>query len=172
MRRLILLVSTFALILVASATAKDKNWSQWRGSDGTGVSSETNLPAEWSSTKNIKWKTPLPGGGHSSPILFGDYLYIMTDRGMISCLDATTGKLVYEGARLPIPATFTASPVAFDGKILLTSEDGDTFVIKAGPQHEVIATNSIDEPVYASPAISDGMIFLRGEKNLYCIGKM
>ena len=67
-------------------------------------------------------------------------------------------------------ATFTASPVAFDGKILLTSEDGDTFVIKAGPKHEVIATNSIAEPVYASPAISDGMIFIRGEKNLYCIG--
>jgi hypothetical protein len=54
--------------------------------------------------------------------------------------------------------------VAFDGKILLTSEDGDTFVIRVGPKHEVIATNSIAEPVYASPAISDGMIFIRGEK--------
>jgi hypothetical protein len=60
--------------------------------------------------------------------------------------------------------------VAFDGKLLLTSEDGDTYVIKAGPKHEVIATNTVGEPVYASPAISDGMIFIRGEKNLYCIG--
>ena len=68
-----------------------------------------------------------------------------------------------------MPATFTASPVAFDGKILLTSEDGDTYVIKAGAKHEILATNSVGEPVYASPAISDGMIFIRGEKNLYCI---
>jgi outer membrane protein assembly factor BamB len=104
-----------------------------------------------------------------SSILYGDYLYLMTDRGIITCIEAKTGKIVYEGGRVPIPATFTASPVAFDGKILLTSEDGDTFVIKAGPKHEVIATNSIAEPVYASPAISDGMIFIRGEQSLYCI---
>jgi outer membrane protein assembly factor BamB len=105
-----------------------------------------------------------------SPILYGDYLYLTTDRGILTCLDAKTGKVVYEGGRVPIPATFTASPVAFEGKILLTSEDGDTFVIKAGPQHAVVATNSLGEPVYASPAISDGMIFIRGEKNLFAIG--
>ena len=71
---------------------------------------------------------------------------------------------------MPVPATFTASPIAFDGKILLTSEDGDTFVVKAGPKHEVVGTNTVGEPVYASPAISDGNIFIRGERNLYCIG--
>jgi outer membrane protein assembly factor BamB len=105
-----------------------------------------------------------------SPILYGDYLYLMTDRGILTCLEAKTGKVVYEGGRVPVPATFTASPVAFDGKILLTSEDGDTYVIKAGPRHEVVATNSVGEPVYASPAVSNGMIFIRGERNLYCIG--
>ena len=90
----------------------------------------------------------------------------------MTCLNAKTGEVVYEGGRVPIATKFYgASPVAFDGKILLTSEDGDTFVIKAGPKHEVIATNSIVEPVYSSPAISDGMIFIRGEKNLYCIGR-
>jgi hypothetical protein len=62
-----------------------------------------------------------------------------------------------------------ASPVAFEGKILLTSEEGETFIIKAGPQHEVLRTNSIGEPVYASPAIADGKIYIRGQKNLYCI---
>ncbi|HSE24376.1 MAG TPA: PQQ-binding-like beta-propeller repeat protein [Pyrinomonadaceae bacterium] len=105
-----------------------------------------------------------------SPILFQDYLYIMTDRGILTCLDARTGEVKYEGGRIPIPATFTASPVAFDDKILLTSEDGDTFIIKAGPKHEVLGTNSVGEPVYASPAIADGRIFIRGEHNLYCIG--
>ena len=82
----------------------------------------------------------------------------------------TGGEVKYEGGRIPIPATFTASPVAFEGKILMTSEDGDTFMIKAGPKHEVVGTNSVGEPVYASPAIADGRIFIRGEKNLYCIG--
>lgn len=105
-----------------------------------------------------------------SPILYGDYLYLTTDRGILSCLDAKTGEVQYEGGRIPIPATFTASPVAFGGKLLMTSEDGDTFIIKAGPKHEVIGTNSVGEPVYASPAIADGHIFIRGEKNLYCIG--
>ncbi|MBS1789110.1 MAG: hypothetical protein JST85_15385 [Acidobacteria bacterium] len=52
----------------------------------------------------------------------------------------------------------------------MTREDGDTFVIKAGPKHEVLGTNSLDEPVLASPAIAAGKIFIRGEKNLYCIG--
>jgi len=119
---------------------------------------------------NIVWRYNKGSAYVPSPILYGDYMYVMTDRGILTCLDAKTGNVIYEGARLPIPATFTASPVAVDGKILLTSEDGDTFVIKAGPQHEVLATNSIEEPVFASPAISNGMIFIRGEKHLYCIG--
>jgi len=122
-------------------------------------------------SKNIAWQYDKGTAYVPSSILYGDYLYLMSDRGIITCLDSKTGKIVYEGGRVPVPATFTASPVAFDGKILFTSEDGDTFVIKAGPRHEVIATNSIAEPVYASPAISDGMIFIRGEKNLYCISR-
>jgi outer membrane protein assembly factor BamB len=121
---------------------------------------------------NILWKYAKGTAYVPSPILYNDYLYLTTDRGILTCLDAKTGKVVYEGGRVPIPATFTASPVAFDGKILLTSEDGDTFIIKAGPQHEVVRTNSIDEPVYASPALADGKIFIRGEKNLYCISKV
>lgn len=105
-----------------------------------------------------------------SPILYGEYLYLTTDRGILTCIDAKTGEVKYEGGRVPIPATFTASPVAFEGKILLTSEDGDTFIVKAGPKHEIIGTNSVGEPVYASPAISDGNIFIRAEKHLYAIG--
>ncbi|HSE38051.1 MAG TPA: PQQ-binding-like beta-propeller repeat protein [Blastocatellia bacterium] len=124
-----------------------------------------------SDSKNIVWQYDKGTAYVPSSILYGEYIYLLSDRGIITCLDAKTGRVIYEGGRIPIPATFTASPVAFDGKILLTSEDGDTFVIKAGPKHEVLATNSIAEPVYASPAISDGMIFIRGEKNLYCIGR-
>jgi len=120
-------------------------------------------------SSSIVWKYEKGSAYVPSPILYGDHLYLLTDRGILTCLDAKTGSVLYEGGRIPVPATFTASPVAFDGKILLTSEDGDTFVIRAGPKYEVISTNSVGEPVYASPAVSDGMIFIRGEKNLFCI---
>jgi outer membrane protein assembly factor BamB len=118
----------------------------------------------------VAWKYSKGTAYVPSPILYGDYLYLTTDRGILTCLDAKTGELKYEGGRVPIPATFTASPIAFDGKILLTSEDGDTFVVKAGPTHEILGTNTVGEPVYASPAVADGNIFIRGEKNIYAIG--
>ena len=121
-------------------------------------------------TPNVPWKYTKGTAYVPSPILYGDYLYLTTDRGILTCIDAKTGEVKYEGGRIPVPATFTASPVAFDDKILLTSEDGDTFIVKAGPKHEIIGTNSVGEPVYASPAIADGRIFIRGEKNIYCIG--
>ena len=121
-------------------------------------------------TPNVAWTYAKGTAYVPSPILYGDYLYLTTDRGILTCLDAKTGEVKYEGGRIPIPATFTASPVAFEGKILMTSEDGDTFMVKAGPKHEILGTNSVGEPVYASPAIADGRIFIRGEKNLYCIG--
>lgn len=119
---------------------------------------------------HIAWRHEKGTGYTPSSILYGDYVYLMTDRGLVTCLEAKTGKVIYEGARVPKPATFSASPVAFDGKILLTSEDGDTFVLKAGPQHEVLATNALEEPVYASPAIAGGNLFIRSAQHLYCIG--
>ena len=106
-----------------------------------------------------------------SPILYGKYLYLTTDTGLLTCLDAMTGERLYEGGRVPVPATFTASPVAFDDRLLLTSEDGETFAIKAGPAHEVLRTNSVGEPVYASPAIANGRIYIRGERHLFAIGR-
>jgi len=129
-----------------------------------------NLHSSGDLTDTVVWKYSKGTAYVPSPILYGDYLYLTTDRGILTCLDAKTGEVKYEGGRIPVPTTFTASPIAYDGLILLTSEDGDTFVVKAGPKHEVLGTNSVGEPVYASPAVADGKIFIRGEKNLYCIG--
>ena len=120
-------------------------------------------------TPQLVWKYNKGTAYVPSPILYGDYLYLMTGNGSITGLEAKTGKVLYEAARVPKPAAFMASPVAFEDKILLTSEEGDTYVIKAGAKHEVIRTNSLGEPVYASPAIADEKLFIRGEKNLYCI---
>lgn len=106
-----------------------------------------------------------------SPILHGDYVYLISDGGILTCLDARTGDVVYEGGRVPIPARFASSIVAFGGKLLLSSQDGDSFVIQAGPEHKVISTNSINEPIWATPAIADGKIFIRGEHTLFAIAK-
>jgi outer membrane protein assembly factor BamB len=120
-------------------------------------------------TPQLVWKYNKGTAYVPSPILYGDYLYLMTGNGSITGLEAKTGKVLYEAARVPKPAAFMASPVAFEDKILLTSEEGDTYVIKAGAKHEVLRTNSLGEPVYASPAIADEKLFIRGEKHLYCI---
>jgi outer membrane protein assembly factor BamB len=119
----------------------------------------------------IVWRYNKGAAYVPSPIAVGDYLYLVSDTGLMTCIDALTGERKYEGGRPPVPATFFASPVAFDDKILLTSEDGDSFVIKAGPVHEVLATNSVGEPVYASPAIAGGTIYIRGERHLFAIAK-
>jgi outer membrane protein assembly factor BamB len=104
-----------------------------------------------------------------SPILLGQYLYLMTDAGLITCLDAMTGRVIYEGGRPPIPAKFTASLVAVGDTLLMTSEDGDTFAVKAGPSHTVVRTNPIGEPVYASLALAGGTIYIRGERHLFAV---
>ena len=120
-------------------------------------------------TPFVAWKYAKGTAYVPSPILHGRYLYLMTDKGLLTCLDAVTGEVQYEGGRVPVPATFTASPIAIGDRLLLTSEDGDTFVVKAGAAHEVLATNPIGEPVYASLAVARGTIFIRGEKHLFAI---
>ena len=105
-----------------------------------------------------------------SNILYGDYLYLLTDNGIVTCLDVKTGEVRYEGGRVPAPSRFMGSPVAFNDLIALTSVDGDTFIVKSGPKHEIVRTNSVDEPVYSSPAISNGRIYIRGQKHLFAIG--
>lgn len=105
-----------------------------------------------------------------SPILYDGLVYLVTDKGLLTCMDARTGEVKYEGARLPVPASFMASPVALSGSLLLMSQDGDTFVVKAGPKFEVLRTNALDEPISASAAAAPGRLFIRGERHLFAIG--
>ncbi len=122
-------------------------------------------------TDQIVWRFNKGTSYVPSPILFGDYVYLMSDAGILTCLNAKTGEVVYEGGRVPVATKFYgSSPVAFEDKILLTSDDGDTFVIKAGPQHAVLATNTLGEPVRSSIAIADGRLFIRSEQSLFCVG--
>jgi outer membrane protein assembly factor BamB len=106
-----------------------------------------------------------------SPIFYGDYVYLITDKGLVTCIEAKTGAVKYEGKRPGPGGQFAGSPVAYDGKILLTSEDGETHVIQAGPEFAVLRTNSVGEPVLASPAIANGTIFIRGKDHLFAIAQ-
>ena len=105
-----------------------------------------------------------------TPVTDGTYLYVINDRGIMWCLDPKTGKEVYARQRLS-PATYSGSPVLADGKIYITNEDGKTVVVKAGPTFEVLAENDFDDYTLSSPAVSEGQIFIRTAKHLYCIGK-
>jgi outer membrane protein assembly factor BamB len=105
-----------------------------------------------------------------TPVTDGTYFYSFDDRGVVYCLDAKSGKAVYGPVRIK-PGTYSASPILGDGKIFITSEEGLTTVVKAGPAFEVLAENNIGEFVLSSIAISDGQLFLRGDKHLYAIGQ-
>ncbi len=103
-------------------------------------------------------------------MLHDGILYMLTDSGMLSALDAATGKPHYLQQRLPKPYNFKASPVAANGKLYLASEEGDVIVVRMGPKYEVLATNTLsDETFIASPAIAGGEIYLRGTNTLYAI---
>ena len=119
--------------------------------------------------ERVAWTYKKGTGYIPNTILYGDYLYFMTDAGLLTCLDALTGKVQYDSKRFPAPSHFAAAPVAFDGKLLITSEDGDTYVLKAGPVHEILGTNSLAETVTASLAIAGDSIYIRSDKNLYRI---
>jgi outer membrane protein assembly factor BamB len=105
-----------------------------------------------------------------TPVLDGKYLYVVDDRGVVHCLDAKTGAVIYGPERLK-PGTYSSSPILADGKIYLSNEDGLTSVIKAGPAFEILAENPLDEYMLSTPAFSDGQIFIRTAKHLYCIGQ-
>jgi outer membrane protein assembly factor BamB len=117
----------------------------------------------------VAWRYAKGVGYITSPILYGDYLYLMTDSGLLTCLDARTGEVKYEAKRFPKPGQFSGAPVAIDGKLMITSRDGDTYVVKAGPVHEILGTNSLGENVFASLALAGDSIYIRAEKNLYRI---
>jgi hypothetical protein len=88
---------------------------------------------------------------------------------MVNCYDAKTGKAAYTKERLPRAGAFTSSPWAADGKVYCLDESGQTFVLKAGPEFKLLATNSINDMFWASPAIAGGSLLLRGADSIYCI---
>jgi outer membrane protein assembly factor BamB len=116
--------------------------------------------------KNVVW-TLKKGAPHTpSPLLVGDELYMVSDRGIATCVDARTGK---EHWQKRLGGNFSASPLHADGKIYLQSEEGTTTVIAAGPTFQQLARNVLGERSLASFAAADGALFIRTDKHLYRI---
>jgi outer membrane protein assembly factor BamB len=128
-------------------------------------------PGDVAEDQRVAWEYAKGTGYVLSNILYRDYIYLLTDNGIVTCLEAATGKIVYQGGRPPVPSNFMGSPVAFGDYIAMTSDEGTTYMLKAGPTHEIVHTNSVDEPVYSSLAPSNGRIYIRGQRHLFAIGK-
>jgi outer membrane protein assembly factor BamB len=106
----------------------------------------------------------------ASPLLYGERLWFTQERfNLLTTLDVKTGKAILDRVRLPNVSQFYASPVAAAGRVYLVDRDGTTLVLKAGDTLEVLATNRLDDPIDASPAVVGKQLFLRAATNLYCI---
>lgn len=120
--------------------------------------------------KHLLWTRPRNTPDVPSPLVHDGLLYLCRENGNLICMDATTGEEIYGETRTH-PERYRASPVYADGRIYLTARDGVVTVVKAGRQFEILSTNDLVDPITASPAISNGRIYLRGFGALWAIGK-
>lgn len=133
-----------------------------------GASGDISLKSGETANTHIAWSHPQLGSYNPTAIVYGDYLYTLLDRGFLLAHDAKTGREVYGRQRLANDTSgFTASPWAYNGKIFAASEDGDTFVIQAGPTYKLLGRNALGEMTMASPAIARGSLMLRTASTLY-----
>jgi len=129
------------------------------------------LAGDATSSPSIAWSTKRGGPYMPTPIVYGDLLYVVLNNGTLAAYDAKTGERFYQERLGGKGGAFSASPVAADGKIYLTSEDGDVFVVKAGRTYELLATNPVGEVLMATPAIADGVLYIRGMKHVIAIAE-
>ncbi len=136
-----------------------------------GASGDISLAPDETSNEYIEWFRKDAGPYNPSPLLYGDYLYVLLDRGFLTCYNAKTGEQVYGRKRLPGGKAFTASPWAYDGKVFCLSEYGETFVVRAGPDFEILHVNRLEEDsmAMATPAIAGDRLILRTDQKVYCI---
>jgi len=124
-------------------------------------------------SSHLVWSSPRGSPFVPSPILYGEYLYMVNDiASIVTCLDAMTGRTVWQG-RIGVARRegFSASPIAVDGKVFFTNDDGDTFVLRAGAKFELLHVNQIGEPTLASPALVDGRWYVRTDRSLVSIAR-
>lgn len=125
---------------------------------------------ESGSSPSVAWSHKSGGPYYTTPLVYGEHLYVLTENGVLTLYYARTGEEIYRQRVGDKGATFSASPVAADGNLYLASEDGDVYVVKAGIEHQLVAVNPVGELVMATPAIVDGMIYVRTRQHVLGIG--
>ena len=131
---------------------------------------DVSLAGGATSNEGVAWSQQRDGGYMCTPLVYRGIVYIVKFNGVLSAYDARTGERKFQERLAGGTAAFTASPVASDGKIYLANEDGQVFVLKAGPAYELLTLNDMGSPVLATPAISEGRLFVRTAKELVAIG--
>ncbi len=136
-----------------------------------GARGDLTLPDGKTSSDNVIWSRTGRGSYMPTPLIYNGILYVLANNGTFDAYDLKTGEELYR-QRLPVIGSgFSASPVAADGKIYLTNEDGEIIVVAAGPKFSHVATNTMGELLMATPALSDGVMYVRSANSLFAIGK-
>jgi outer membrane protein assembly factor BamB len=136
-----------------------------------GARGELTLPEGKSNSEAIAWSRTGRGSYMPTPLIYDGILYVLGNNGLFDAYNLRTGEEVYR-QRLPVVGSgFSASPVASDGKIYLSNEDGEMLVIAAGQKFAHIATNSMGEMLMATPALSDGVMYVRSSASLFAVGR-
>lgn len=133
-----------------------------------GAAGDISLKENETANPFVAWGTMRGGPYMPTPIRYGDYFYTCSNSGVLACYEATTGKEVYK--ERAGGTSYTASPVAADGRIYLTAEDGTVRVVKAGPAFELLAVNTVGDYCMPTPAISNGTLFVRSQHHLWAFG--
>ncbi len=136
-----------------------------------GAKGDITLDPNQNSNEFVVWRKLKRGPYMPTPIVYEGFLYALQNEGILDCYKLTTGEEIYR-ERLPhVGGGFSASPVAADGKLYLCGEDGQIFVVKAGSDFTLLATNDVGERLMATPALSGGTLYVRSENHLLAIGQ-
>jgi outer membrane protein assembly factor BamB len=135
-----------------------------------GGSGDISLKKDEDANTHVAWAKRRGGPYMPTPVLYGEHFYVCSNAGVLTCYEARTGKQVYQ-QNLGGDDGYSASPVAADGKLYFTAETGEIRVVRAGPAFELLAVNRMGEPCMATPAIGDGMLFVRTQHGLFGLGR-
>ena len=154
------------LIVVASGRGPERPIFAVR----PGARGDITLPKEQTSNKAVAWSKTGRGSYMPTPLAYDGILYVLANNGVFDAYDLQTGLEIYRQRLDPVGSGFSASPVAADGRIYLSGEDGDIIVVAAGREFTRIAVNPMGELLMATPALSEGIMYVRSASSLFAIG--
>src|SRR5258708_18074730 len=136
-----------------------------------GARGDVTLASGKTSNDAVPWSRTGRGSYMPTPLIYRGQLYVLANNGVFDAYNLRTGDEIYRERLTGVGNGFSASPVAADGKVYLSTEDGDMLVVAAGPEFRQIATNSMGELLMATPALSEGVLYVRTARSLFAIGR-